>query len=262
MKVLHDIRHELVEYSKRLSRLAEQGSASHIEELEAVISDYSGFVTNQSNKEAWNGFEELDSDSFQTILHALRTDSARCVAIMEKNRAIKLLDEADAKSSYFQNIEACILQEFRHFNVTAESNVLLVGSGAFPMTPLHIARQTGASVVGIDIDDEAVSLGRQVVARLGPELSIRLERATIEELDGMDTITHVVFSSTVKEKYRILDRLYDLTRGEVAVAMRFGDRLKSIFNYPSEDVDKRKWKVEGTHLQQELVFDIIYYRRV
>jgi ubiquinone/menaquinone biosynthesis C-methylase UbiE len=191
----------------------------------------------------------------------LRTKSAACVAIMEKYRALKLLSGNTDRSGYFKNIESCIEEEFGSFRVTAESKVLMIGSGSFPMTPLLIAKRTGAEVVGIDIDEEAVELGRKVVERLGSGLRIRLENALIEHLDVTKDATHIIFSSTVANKYDLLDQLHSLTNEQVIVAMRYGDRLKSLFNYPMREADARRWRLVETVLRPDHVFDIALYEK-
>jgi histidine 2-aminobutanoyltransferase len=43
------------------------------------------------------------------------------------------------------------------------------------------------------------------------------------------------------------------------VAMRFGDRLKSLFNFPMLQVDQRKWRLVDTIRRPEQVFDIALY---
>jgi hypothetical protein len=231
-------------------------------ELEILIDDYSKFITNERNKEAWEQLErEESSDFFNQLVVGLRKKSALCVAIMEKYRAFKLQNGNVEMTDYFQNIESCIEKEFGSFRVTSKSKVLLVGSGSFPMTPLLIAKRTGAEVVGVDIDDEAINLGRNVVERLGAGLKIRLEKALVENLDYTKDVTHIIFSSTVESKYDILDQLHKLTNENVVVAMRYGDQLKSLFNYPSREVDGQKWRQVEKILRPDHVFDIALYKK-
>ncbi|MGC8230040.1 SAM-dependent methyltransferase [Pseudobacillus badius] len=230
-------------------------------ELEALIDDYSTFITSESNKEIWEQLEKHGSSDFEQLLADLRKRSALCVAIVEKQRAWKLLNGQAGTSDYFKNIESCIKEEFGGFQVYPESKVLLIGSGSFPMTPLLIAKQTGAEVVGIDIDDEAIKIGSDVIERLGKGLKIKLENTLVEDLDFSKEATHIIFSSTVEKKYELLDQLYTLTNEQVVVAMRYGDRLKSLFNYPSKKTDERKWKMVGNVLRPEHVFDIALYKK-
>lgn len=233
----------------------------HCSELEMLIDNYSNFITNERNKEVWEQLERQESSDLNQLVVDLREKSARCVAIMEKYRALKLLNGNTEMADYFKNIESCIEREFGSFHITSESKVLLVGSGSFPMTLLLIAKRTGAEVVGIDIDDEAIQLGRNVVEKLGNGLNIRLEKRVVEHLDFTKDVTHIIFSSTVEKKYDILDQLHTLTDENVVVAMRYGDQLKSLFNYPMRQVDGQKWKMVERILRPDHVFDIALYKK-
>ncbi|MFJ7366505.1 class I SAM-dependent methyltransferase [Peribacillus frigoritolerans] len=263
MNALITFQEYLSEFSEKFDGLA--GSYDHTinncSELESLIDHYSKFITNETNKEAWKQLEIQESGDLNQFVVNLRRKSALCVAIMEKYRAIKLLDGNSEKADYFKNIESCIEKEFGSFQITSESKVLLVGSGSFPMTPLLIAKRTGAEVVGIDIDDEAIQLGRNVVEKLGNGLNIRLEKILVGNLDFTKNVTHIIFSSTVENKYDILDQLHTLTNENVVVAMRYGNQLKSLFNFPSKEVDGQKWKMVEEILRPDHVFDIALYKK-
>ena len=263
MNALITFQEYLSEYSEKFDGLA--GSYDHTinncSELESLIDDYSKFITNETNKEAWKQLELQEYSDLNQLVMNLRRKSALCVAIMEKFRAIKLLDGNGETADYFKNIESCIEKEFGSFQITSESKVLLVGSGSFPMTPLLIAKRTGAEIVGIDIDDEAIQLGRNVVEKLGNGLNIRLEKILVENLEFTKNVTHIIFSSTVENKYDILDQLYTLTNENVVVAMRYGNQLKSLFNFPSREVDGQKWKMVEEILRPDHVFDIALYKK-
>jgi histidine 2-aminobutanoyltransferase len=253
----------LTDYRQRFSALAQgyDGSTRRAAELEQLMGEYSAFVTDEHNQGPLTALEREGPADFADLVADLRTQSARCAAIMEKYRALDLLDGRARSAGYFDNVESCIEQEFGAFELTSASKVLLVGSGSFPMTPLYLAERIGASVVGVDIDGEAVELGRRVVQRLGGglEQNIRLEHVPVEALPFTGEATHVIFSSTVEAKYDLLDLLHSLTRDEVVVAMRFGDRLKSLFNFPMRQVDQRKWRLVDTIRRPEQVFDIALY---
>lgn len=261
MNQLASFQTDLRQFAERFDTLAEQfdHTSHHCSELERVIDEYSAFITNKKNIDTWEQLMQQPSGNVEQLVVYLRRRSALCVAIMEKYRAFKLQEGHAEISDYFKNIEACIEKEFGSFKVTEDSKVLLVGSGSFPMTPLLIAKRTGAEVVGIDIDDEAIQLGRQVVGILGSELRIRLEQTLVEDIDYTKDATHIIFSSTVANKYELLDQLYALTSGHVVVAMRYGDQLKSLFNYPMREVDADKWRLADQILRPDDVFDIALY---
>ncbi|MCI1777721.1 SAM-dependent methyltransferase [Paenibacillus lautus] len=233
----------------------------HRTELERLVDDYSAFITDESNSHIWDELERQGTVGLNGLVEQLRAYSARCVATLEKYRALKLIKGDTEITDYFRNIEECIEKEFGSFQVTSKSIVLLVGSGAFPMTALLIAKRTGAEVIGIDIDDEAIRLGIRVIETLGPDLKIRLENTPVEYLDYIKEVTHIIFSSTVADKYDMLERLHPLTNEEVVVAMRYGNRLKSLFNYPMKETDEDKWIIVDTGLRQNDIFDIALYKK-
>lgn len=251
-------------FSEQFGKLAGRydRTAEHRSELEAAINEYARLVTDPDHVAAWGLLRQTELEELDPLFHELRHQSARCVAIMEKYRALKLQDGEVQIADYFKNIEECIDKEFGRFQVTSHSKVLLVGSGSFPMTPLLIAKRTGAEVVGIDIDAEAIRFGRNVVEKLGAGLNIRLEQLLLEDLAYTREATHIIFSSTVATKYDLLDQLHVLTNKQVVVAMRYGNQLKSLFNYPMRETDRRKWRLVDNILRPYDVFDIALYQKV
>ncbi|PJO43114.1 SAM-dependent methyltransferase [Lysinibacillus xylanilyticus] len=229
-------------------------------ELCGIIDEYSSFIINHDNETKWGNLEQ--SIEILPLVENLRSNSSVCVQIMEKYRALVLSHENEEITDYFRNIEDCIEKEFGGFQITSQSKVLLVGSGSFPITLLMIAERTGAEVFGIDIDNEAVQLGKHVVNKLGSQLSIQIDNKTVRELPVIKRITHIIFSSTVNCKYDILDQLYDLTNKDVLIAMRYGNGLKSLFNYPMKEVDENKWYIKEKTVHPQSVFDVILYQKV
>ncbi|QXQ11352.1 class I SAM-dependent methyltransferase [Paeniglutamicibacter sp. Y32M11] len=243
-------------YLRRFTAAANEydGSIRHAAELEELLADYSRLVTDPGHEAPFALF--VAAAGTDEVVEQLRTQSARCVAVIEKYRALRLLAGTAGAQGYFANIESCITEEFGAVAPRKESKVMLVGSGSFPMTLLNISALTGASTLGIDIDAESINLGRRVVALLGEGLDIALEETAIHELDFISEATHIVISSTVSVKYELLHQMHPLTREDVVVAMRFGDGLKSLFNYPMQEVDPALWRLAETIRRPEQVFDI------
>ncbi|GAA1874163.1 D-histidine (S)-2-aminobutanoyltransferase CntL [Paeniglutamicibacter psychrophenolicus] len=248
-------------YLRRFASAANgyDGSTRHAGELEELLADYSRFVTDPGNEASFAQLAAAPGTA--ELVDGLRTQSARCVAVIEKYRALRLLEGESGAEGYFANIESCIVEEFGAVAPTKDSKLLLVGSGSFPMTLLNVAARTGASTLGIDIDAESIALGRRVVALLGEGLDIGLEGTAIHELDFISAATHIVFSSTVPVKYELLHQVHGLTREDVVVAMRFGDGLKSLFNYPMQEVDPARWRLADTIRRPDQVFDIALYMK-
>lgn len=266
-----DMLASLRDYRRRFTAAADAYDASteRAADLEMVMADYSTYVTDERNVAPFAELSRTMPGDTADLVTDLRAQSARCAAVMEKYRALRLLEGRAGSVGYFANVESCIEEEFGAVGPTRDSRVLLVGSGSFPMTLLNVAARTGAATAGVDIDPEAVALGRRVVELLGSDLSsdlggdldIALEDLPAEELRFTPGATHIVISSTVETKYDILHRLHAVTRDDVVVAMRFGDGLKSLFNYPMRDVDRDRWRLVETIRRPDQVFDIALYAK-
>lgn len=259
----HDMLRSLHAYRGRFVAAADayDGSTRRASALEEVMADYSVFVTDERNEAPFLALKQEGSPSTADLVSDLRAQSARGAAVMEKYRALRLLDGHTGAAGYFANVESCIAEEFGALAPSPDSSVLLVGSGSFPMTLFNVAQRTGAPVAGVDIDAEAVELGRRVVRLLGNTLDITLEDRSIEDLPFTKGATHVVFSSTVEAKYDLLHKMHPVTRDSVVVAMRFGNGLKSLFNYPMQAVDPERWHLVETIRRPDQVFDIAVYTK-
>lgn len=234
-------------------------NSENINKLEALIEKYSEFILDEYYLHMYENW--VDSSEKKRMTQQLADITAKSVKQMEILRAQRLLDGKMSTSQYFENIEHCINEEFGQCKVTANDTLLLVGSGAYPMTLIQVAKETGAKVIGIDIDEKAVELGQQVVRMLAPEVNIHITNKTVDQLEDIKAVTHIIFSSTVPVKYEILEQLYDLTNEHVVIAMRYGNGFKSLFNYPTKKVDFEKWQCVHRHIRSNQIFDVALYRK-
>ena len=230
-------------------------------EMEYVIGEFSSFILDKRNVELWNSMECQADAALTMLAEQLRNQSAFCVWTLEKYRAIELQENRRDVAGYFRNIEGCIESEFGSFEITCDSKVLMIGIGAFPMTPLLIAKKTGAEIVGIDTDSEAVDLAKEVIAIAYKNARIAIEERKVDQLEFTRIATHIIFASTVKEKFAILKQLHPLTDNGVVVAMRYGNGFKSLFNYPLERINDSLWQIVNNISQEENIFDIALYKK-
>lgn len=244
---------------EHLYETIQQGERA-LDDLEQLIDEYSGYILDDQPTQQYEHWRTSTSEQ-QPLIKPLADITARCVKLMESTRARRLIHGQLGSTGYFDNIEHCISEEFGQFEITPEDTVLLVGSGAYPMTLVQIAQETGARVIGIDIDEEAVRYGRQVIGILAPDAPIEIHQKTVAELEAIREVTHVIFSSTVEMKYDILEELYDLTDHDIVVSMRYGDGLKSIFNYPKQETHPQYWTCVDDITRPDQIFDIALYQK-
>lgn len=261
----------LSEYHQRFCRAADDydGSGRAARSLEQLMADYSEFVLDHRTTAAWAalGASRSSADSgpreskLDDLIDGLRDQSARCAAISEKYRAVDILNGGDHADGYFANVEACIESEFGALAPTAGDTVVLIGSGAVPMTLLAVAERTGASVAGVDIDPEAIELSRRVVRQVAPGLQVELHPARTHQTELARQASHIVISSTIRAKFDILDDLHAVVDQDCVIAMRFGNDAKSLFNYPLLETDPTRWRLLRTIRRPEHIFDVALYSK-
>ncbi|MFA3905723.1 nicotianamine synthase family protein [Fusobacterium nucleatum] len=230
-------------------------------EIEKRLGDFTAFILNKDYEKIWNSLDNSTICSLKNKIDEIREESAHSVWYMEKFRAEAFLKKNNMILDYFKNIEECIETEFKGFTIDSKSKVLLIGAGSFPMTLLAISKKTGAKSVGIDIDKEAVNLASKIINILGKDLDIEVYNLAYDKLPFTYEATHIIFASTIKEKFEILEDLYKRTNENVVVGMRYGEGLKSLFNYPLEKVDSSLWNKVGTVYHPDNIFDVALYKK-
>lgn len=153
-------------------------NSDSVDALETLVDEYSQFILNPVFRRLYKDWEdEVVKEHLTTRLQFI---SAQCVKQVEVIRAQRLLDGKTSTSGYFDNIEHCINEEFGQCHITENDKLLLVGSGAYPMTLIQVAKETGAAVIGIDIDPTAVDLGQRIVKVLAPNEDIEITEQTVD----------------------------------------------------------------------------------
>jgi len=74
-----------------------------------------------------------------------------------------------------------VRREIELARLTKRDRVLNVGCGSIPFTAIHVARMSGADVVAIDRDREAVKLARQCIRRMNLQDKIKIYLADAVE---------------------------------------------------------------------------------
>lgn len=92
MIVLKTFQESLSYFLEKFDELAKKydHTINHCSELELLIDDYSKFITNEKNQEAWEQLELHESSEWSQLVANLRKKSALCVAIMEKISCLKI----------------------------------------------------------------------------------------------------------------------------------------------------------------------------
>lgn len=190
----------------------------------------------------------------------LREASVTALCEMEKYQSACVAKNKLDISRYIAILAKSVRHELEKAGVDNNSRVLFVGAGAFPLSALTIARETGGEVWGLDIDSEAVALARKVAEVTGTEANVRFSDEALKESAFARRATHVIIASLVKNKQEVLADLQDAITADAKVILRYGNGLKSIFNYPLDKPLTAEW-VQTDISQNNNIYDALLLQK-
>ncbi|MCY9659808.1 class I SAM-dependent methyltransferase [Paenibacillus chondroitinus] len=205
--------------------------------LKNKLDDLCDFIYKEENVQNWPLWQS--NTEVQELSRNVRETSINALRVLEKYQAEHGEKDEIQQSKYMDLLSDSVRSELACLQIDQHSKVLIIGSGAFPVSVLTIAQVSGAEVVGQDLDEEAVELAKQSAA-----MSDRVNRVTfthrpLNELAFAQEATHVIVASHVADKQEVLEDLRQLASYHVKILIRYGNGLKSLFNYT--------WP-EGNHL--------------
>lgn len=136
---------------------------------------------------------------------------------------------------YHDNYRDLVAEEILALNnATPEGDIYFIGSGPLPLTAVEFARQTGRAVICIEKDPHAVTLSRDVIARLG-----LADRVSVREADGAQFDYQgaglVMMAALVEGKDATLARIHD-TAPAAMIGIRSAEGLRTLL-YDAIDPD-------------------------
>lgn len=199
----------------------------------------------------WGHDEEV-----QRQAERLREAAVEALCDVEKYQSKKIsLIEMDG-NKYLTTLIHSVKEDLKSFGINQQSKVLFIGSGAFPISVLTIAKEFGAEVMGLEIDLEAVQLARQVAKAFDIETSVSFSDEKLSSLAFLKETTHIIIASLVENKIEVLDQLKELIKNNVQIMLRYGNGVKSIFNYPFDYDLSEDWN-QIQLIERNPIFDTI-----
>ncbi|GKU78284.1 cyclopropane-fatty-acyl-phospholipid synthase family protein [Paenibacillus sp. L3-i20] len=199
------------------------------------------FILDAENNELWNKWKSCDE--IRQYGAQLRETAVRLLCDLEKHQSILVVNKELDAGQYLELLAESIREELRFFGMDTHSRLLFVGSGAFPLSAITIAKETGIHVMGIDIDEEAVDCGNRVAEATGMGDTVTFQKSEMNRMIVSEGATHVIIASLVRNKSEVLDQLKPMLRDHTKIIVRYGNGLKSLFNYSLEEHIRRDWKM-------------------
>lgn len=243
---------KVIEYEiNELSTFAEECEECY-DLLKAKLDSLHHFITDETNISMWRdwGEDEVVS-SFST---KVREAAVRALCNLEKYQSVRSCNHQLNASEYINTLSESVKHEMEELQITCDSKVLFIGSGAFPVSALTIASEKKAEVLCVDIDQEAVVMGEKVAGITGLANRVTFSNQPLENLSFARQATHVVIASLVKNKQDVLSDLKRVLKPNTKVILRYGNGLKSIFNYPLETDLSQVWKLKKI-MKEDGIYD-------
>lgn len=234
LKVIEYEINELSEFAKECDECFEL--------LKTKLDSLHHFMTDTNNITLWREWGE--DEDILSYSEKVREASVRALCQMEKYQSVRSCNHQLNASEYITTLSRSVKQELEDLKINSDSKVLFIGSGAFPVSALTIASERGAEVYCVDIDQEAVVMGERVADITGLTSLVTFTDKKLENLGFAKKATHVVIASLVKNKLDVLRDLKELLPPRTQVVLRYGNGLKSIFNYPLETDLSSDWELK------------------
>ena len=122
-------------------------------------------------------------------------------------------------------------KESEMFDVFESKKLLHIGSGAYPITAIMLAKVTDAEIVAIDRDSVAINLARKVINK--HEL---YEKITIKRGDGVEypieNFDTIIISSCSVPKIEILEHIFKTAKPKCKIIVRELEKnVESLTNF-------------------------------
>jgi nicotianamine synthase len=203
---------------------------------------------------------------------AVRDLSARGETALEHAWAERIVSAPDPRATlaafpYLDNYHRLTALEVRLLthSGSAPTSVAVLGCGPLPLSTLGYADALGCPVVGLDRDPAAVTLARQVAARVGTA-RVRFEQADAGDvgLTGYDAVVlAALVGETPSAKAAILDRMADAMRPGTLLLARSARGLRTLL-YPPVDLSTLTGfeLLEVVHPTDDVVNSVVVARRL
>jgi hypothetical protein len=222
--------------------------------LKNKLDDLCEFMVREETNRQWTLWGRDEDVQKQAV--RLREAAIRALCDLEKHQS-KCIEPNELESNnYLFTLIQSVKVELQSFGIDYRSKVLFIGSGAFPVSVLTIAKEFGAKVMGVDIDSEAVILARNVAKAYDLETLVSFSDEKLSSLTFLKETTHIIIASLVESKIEVLDQLKKSMKDDVKVMLRYGNGVKSLFNYPFDYDLSGDW--HQRHLiDRNSIYDII-----
>lgn len=193
----------------------------------------------------------------------IRTIINEALSRLEKYEAQEIIDgnKEYYDFRYNNDLMSNVEDEVLMGEITSDSKIIFLGSGAMPLSAFTIAKITGAKILCVDIDSEAIMLSRKIAKILGVHNNVLFSNKDISEIEEVKNSTHIIIASLVNNKINIIKGIESTIQDETKVILRYGNFIKSVFNYPLKLDEIKKWKKKKINVKNNFYDSIMLEKK-
>ncbi len=227
---------------------------SCFELLKEKLNYLCSFIVDKEAEDNWfvwgNDYEVVHS------VRNLRYISCKALCNLEKYQANCLKFNLEDEFRYTRTLEKKVLVESKKLGINKDSKVVFIGSGAMPISAFAIAESIGSEIRCIDIDNEAIELSSEISKLLKLDDLITFSKDSLNDLDYLKEASHIIIASLVEDKMKIVKEIKDYLNKEAKIVLRYGNGIKSVFNYPLDTCSISGWKLNELN-DRESIYETI-----
>lgn len=218
--------------------LSRANESKSLQDLAHLLKRLEEIVTCSHCHQAY--LERRSETGFQDQIVRVQTEVYRSFGLIEKELG-RRQPERGSLTRYLSAVSRAALKEAEFLKLDHRSKLLFIGCGARPVSSHALCASFGCQVVGVDLDPECVEGARRYARCLAQSSRLSFILGDGAEID-LTGFSHVIVASLVENKAGVLRNLASGAPPEVRVALRFGEGLHRLMNYPLPEAPIANWR--------------------
>lgn len=141
--------------------------------------------------------------------------------MIEKSSVIDFLEgHTDIIDEKITRCSPEMLKEGNCLGLSRKSHILLVGSGAMPITAAIMLKYFDCTVTCLDIDTQAISLSQKWLARLIPDNNVMFIQNDIFNIVNYEPYSHIIITGHIFNKNMLLNHLFTYLKNDQKILLR------------------------------------------
>ena len=258
MALQHIEMHSLASKLESLENLlrAANNSAS-LTQVNELLRQLEAIVGCEDCHESYDSYDK--DNEIEKRIDRVQEQACRSFGLLEKDLGQRK-PQAESVARYLSTVSHTARREAQTLGLDHRSKLLFIGCGARPISCHALSTHFGCQVVGVDVDPECIEQAREYAKIVAQESRLSFLQANGREVDATG-YSHVFVASLVENKEQVLKNLLAQSDEKVRVAVRFGEGLQRLMNYPLSPLATLDWKLFAHHCDPQALYQTVFLQK-